>query len=176
MIGERIITPMSFVFLVVKLRILPPTAKPLVKEEKEKSKKDNTDEQFLLGRKESEDMPNGAHNGGWAHAPHWPAVRRDNLHSDSLTRLTKYLYQNRKPGWWLILADPKIGRVIVPPMKITDIPIADGSAHDYRSYKLQFQAPPVQQTPLSLTWKLYLISDTFVGEEVSKDMTVCSIC
>ena len=59
-------------------------------------------------------------------------------------------------------------------MKITDVPLADGnSAREYRSYKLQFQAPPVQQPPLSLTWKLYLISDTFVDEEVTKDMTVC---
>ncbi|KAJ3554071.1 hypothetical protein NM688_g3297 [Phlebia brevispora] len=150
-IGERVVTPMSFVFLVVKLRIVPPTAQPIVKDEKEPAKKDDLDEKFLLSRKESEDMPKGAHDGGWAHAPHWPA--------------------NRKPGWWLVLADPKIGRVIVPPMRITDVPITDGtSARDYRSYKLQFQAPPVQQTPLTLTWKLYLISDTFVGEEVSKDM------
>ena len=58
-------------------------------------------------------------------------------------------------------------------MKITEVPISDGSnPRLYRSYKLQFQAPPVQQTPLTLMWKLYLISDTFVGEEVSKPMTV----
>ena len=72
-----------------------------------------------------------------------------------------------------MLSDPKIGRVIVPPVRITDVPISDGtSARDYRSYKIQFQAPPVQQTPFTLTWKIHLVSDTFVGEEVTKDMTV----
>ena len=95
-------------------------------------------------------MPAGTTDLGFAHAPHWPA--------------------NRKPSWWIVLADPKIGKVIVPPMKITDIPLANpSSAKDYRAYKLQFQAPPQVQT---FSWKLYIISDTFVGEEIVRDITV----
>jgi translocation protein SEC63 len=55
-------------------------------------------------------------------------------------------------------------------MKITDIPFSrPNEERNYRSYKMQFQAP--QSTGL-FTWKAYLISDTFVGEEVTKDVTV----
>lgn len=161
---------MSFVFLVVKLRVLPPTVKVAAKVEVAPPKKGDSDEQFLLARGEAEEMPQGAHDGGWAHAPHWPAVSMLRLLASDLFDASE---QNRKPGWWLMLADPKLGRVIVPPLRITDVPISDGtSARDYRSYKIQFQAPPVQQTPLSLTWKIYLVSDTYISEDVTKDMTV----
>jgi len=55
-------------------------------------------------------------------------------------------------------------------MKIADIPFSrPNEERNYRSYKMQFQAP--QSTGL-FTWKAYLISDTFVGEEVTKDVTV----
>ena len=61
--------------------------------------------------------------------------------------------------------------MVVPPMKITDVPHADSKHPDtYRSYKMQFQAPP--QAAL-FAWKLHVISDTFVGEEVSQDIEVC---
>lgn len=59
----------------------------------------------------------------------------------------------------------------MPPMKIADVPYADSEHPDtYRSYKLQFQAPPQIQV---LPWKLYLISDSFIGEEVTTDLVVC---
>ncbi|THG98612.1 hypothetical protein EW026_g3617 [Hermanssonia centrifuga] len=147
-IGERIVTPLSIVYLVVKLRISPPTAE--VSAKPVGAPKNGNDEEFLISRKDAEDMPEGAHDGGWAHAPHWPA--------------------NRKPGWWIVLADPKSLRVIVPPMKVTDVPIADpSSSRDYRSYKLQFQAP---QNVQSFPWRLHLVSDTFVEEEATQDITL----
>ena len=74
--------------------------------------------------------------------------------------------QNRKPSWWLVLADVRSNRVVVPPMRITDVPYTDT---DYRSYKLQFQAP---QNVGLYTWRAYLISDTFVGEDVHQDVAV----
>ena len=55
-------------------------------------------------------------------------------------------------------------------MKITDVPYSDPSKQrNYRSYKLQFQAP---QTVGFYTWKVYLVSDTFVGEEIVRDVVV----
>lgn len=55
-------------------------------------------------------------------------------------------------------------------MRITDVPFSDPTKdRNYRSYKLQFQAP---QTVGFYTWKVFLISDTFVGEEVVKDVMV----
>ena len=59
---------MSFVFLVVKLRVVPPTIKVAPKEDAEPPKKGDPDEQFLLARGEAGEMPKGAHDGGWAHA------------------------------------------------------------------------------------------------------------
>lgn len=151
-IGERTVTPLSIVYLVVKLRITPPTGSAPVKSKEESAppSRDRAEEEFLSSRKDAEDMPEGTTDMGLAHAPLWPA--------------------DRKPGWWVVLADPKIGRVIVPPMKITDIPLANPNAtKDYRAYKLQFQAPQQAQV---FSWKVYVISDTFVGEEVVRDITV----
>ena len=68
------------------------------------------------------------------------------------------------------MGDDKSNRIVVPPFKITDIPFSNAdSDRDYRSYKIQFQGPP--STGL-FTWRVYLVSDTFVGEEVVKDITV----
>lgn len=55
-------------------------------------------------------------------------------------------------------------------MKITDVPVSKPEQdRDYRSYKLQFQAP----NGVGLfTWKVYLVSDTFVGEEICNDIAV----
>lgn len=69
-----------------------------------------------------------------------------------------------------MLGDVKTNRVVVPPMKITDVPYSRPEQdRNYRSYKLQFQAP--QSTGL-FTWKVYLVSDTFIGEEAKKDIVV----
>jgi translocation protein SEC63 len=58
-------------------------------------------------------------------------------------------------------------------MKITDIPFADTTkSRDYRSYKLQFQAPP---NAGMYTWKLYIVSDTFVGEEIEQNIIVSTL-
>ncbi|KAF5377761.1 hypothetical protein D9757_008081 [Collybiopsis confluens] len=156
-IGERIVTPSSIVYLVVKLRLSPPSSSTAVKRELDVDEvkrivklNDEKDEEFLMSRGDAEPIKSET-SSGWAHAPFWP--------------------ENRKPGWWLVLADDKNSRVVVPPMKITNVPFSDpsGTDRDYRAYKVQFQAP---QGPGMYTWKIYLISDTFVGEEVSRNMTV----
>ena len=78
--------------------------------------------------------------------------------------------QNRKPSWWIVLADVKSNKVVVPPMKVTDVPVADaGRGIDYRSYKIQFQAP---QNVGLFTWKVVVISDPFVGDEASRDVVL----
>ncbi|KAJ4473619.1 Sec63 Brl domain-containing protein [Lentinula aciculospora] len=156
-IGERIIVPSSIVYLTVKLRLSPPSSssvaavkeEPTAEEVKRSMKSnDQKDEDFLISRNDAEPTEG---EDTWAHAPYWP--------------------ESRKPGWWLILADDKNSRVVVPPMKITNVPFSNPSAgdRDYRTYKLQFQAP---QAPGMYTWKIYLISDTFVGEEVFRNMTL----
>jgi translocation protein SEC63 len=57
-------------------------------------------------------------------------------------------------------------------MKMTDVPFSDPNNQDrnYRLYKVQFQAP---QGVGLFTWKVCLISDTFIGEEICRDLAVC---
>lgn len=158
-IGERIVAPQSIVFLLVKLRIVPPTTPKAEKKDNsvDETKRliklnDEKDIQFLTSKKELEELPEGTKAPGYAHAPYWPA--------------------NRKPSWWVVLADDKTGRVVVPPLKVSDVPYSnpkDAEDRDYRSYKMQFQAPP---SPGMFTWKLYIISDTFVGEEIARDIVL----
>lgn len=73
-IGERYVTPSSFVHLVVKARLTPlakdGSAIPLPKPETNE-KRDN---EFVLGKKDVEDLPQGDYTSGYAHAPYWPAV------------------------------------------------------------------------------------------------------
>ncbi|EMD31768.1 hypothetical protein CERSUDRAFT_119351 [Gelatoporia subvermispora B] len=142
-IDEKYVVPSSIVFLLVKLRLTPPFAEAKREVQLEDEERDN---EFLVSRKDAEDLSTGDLTSGWAHAPFWPA--------------------NRKPSWWIVLADVKSQRVVVPPMKVTDIPSAEKG---YRSFKMQFQAPP---SPGVFTWKLYLVSDTFIGEEISRDIVL----
>lgn len=152
-IGERLVTPSSIVFLLVKLRLRRPLQSDAPSSVSEKSAKAiredrEKDDKFLNSRKDAEDVEGAAP--AWAHAPHWPGLR--------------------KPGWWLVLADDKSNRIVVPPMKISDVPVSSpGKERDYRSYKLQFQAPPNVGL---FTWKVYLVSDTLVGEESCQDISL----
>ncbi|EJF63141.1 translocation protein sec63 [Dichomitus squalens LYAD-421 SS1] len=150
-IGERFVTPSSFVHLVVKLRVDPLDKDgkpvPIPKQDKENEKRDN---EFLLSKKDAEDLPNGDYASQYAHTPYWPA--------------------NRKPSWWIVLADVKSNKVVVPPIKVTDVPVADTQRGiDYRAYKIQFQAP---QNVGLFTWKVIVLNDTFVGDEASRDVVL----
>lgn len=58
----------------------------------------------------------------------------------------------------------------MPPFKLSDVPISDPSKErNYRTYKFQFQGPPQVAT---FTWKAYLVSDTYIGQEVERDIMV----
>lgn len=74
-IGERFVTPSSFVHLLVKLRVVPlgkdGKAAAVSKETKGAEKRDH---EFLLSKKEMEDLPSGEPVAQYAHAPYWPAV------------------------------------------------------------------------------------------------------
>ncbi|KDQ65135.1 hypothetical protein JAAARDRAFT_168038 [Jaapia argillacea MUCL 33604] len=155
-IGERLVTPSAIVFLLLKLRISPPgTEQPAADDQSNghttlEDPNEEKDLAFLNGRKDAEDLPTPELAEGWAHAPYWPSYR--------------------KPGWWVVLADDKSSRVVVPPTRITEVPFSDPSRdRNYRCYKLQFQAPPGVGL---YTWRVYLMSDTFVGEDVVRDIAL----
>ncbi|PFH46819.1 hypothetical protein AMATHDRAFT_68973 [Amanita thiersii Skay4041] len=167
-IGERVITPSAIIYLVVKLRLTPPLSQSTngtrneldVDETKRLIKiNDEKDEEFLKSRKDAEDLlDQDDATRPSVHAPYWPG--------------------DRKPSWWIVLADDKSNRVVVPPIKITDIPYArlpgadaDDALleRDFRAFKIQFQGPP--NTGM-FTWRVYVVSDTFVGEEVMKEISL----
>ncbi|KAH8832821.1 Sec63 Brl domain-containing protein [Flagelloscypha sp. PMI_526] len=158
-IGERIVTPNAIIFLVLKLRISPPGVPTLVKEETDVDKikqrvKANTekDNEFLVSKSDAEPIPDEKTT-GYAHAPRWPT--------------------NRKPSFWVVLAEPKTNRLVVPPTRIYDVPYSSEEGRetdrDYRSYKIQFQGPNGTGT---FGWKIFIVSDTFIGEEVSRNLTL----
>ncbi|KZV78925.1 hypothetical protein EXIGLDRAFT_847034 [Exidia glandulosa HHB12029] len=157
-IGEKVVTPSAIMQLVFKLRLTPPLAKTTANAEPEETDvdkikqrlklDDEADEKFLAGKKDAEDLEPGMQGSGYAHAPYWPA--------------------NRKPSWWAILADFRTGKVVVPPMRFTDVPYSDPSRRrNYRTYKMQIQAPPQAGT---FMWRLVIISDTFIGEDIGRDL------
>ena len=144
-VGERIVTPLSFINLIVKLRIpRDSTAEeesPILPKDSEKR-----EQEFLVGKKDAEDISLDNTGRTFAHAPHWP--------------------QTKKPSWWVVLGDIKANRVVVPPFKVSDVPYTDS---DYRMYKMQFQAPP---NVGSYTWRVFVVSDTYVGDDTYQDITV----
>lgn len=79
-IGERIVTPSSFVFLILKLRVLPPLSQPPKELDAEEVKakvkaNEEKDYKFLTGNNDAEDLASEDSTIGWAHTPYWPAVR-----------------------------------------------------------------------------------------------------
>ncbi|KZV63236.1 hypothetical protein PENSPDRAFT_657466 [Peniophora sp. CONT] len=146
-IGEKTVTPSALIHLVVKLRLVPTSSTSSNGEVKSEDAPPMTlkeEEAFLQDPKDAEDMPAGAAALGAAHAPHWPG--------------------QRKPSWWIILADPRQHRAVIPPQKITDIPFGKT-----RAYKLKFNGPPGTGV---FPWRVMVVSDTFIGEDVSTDITL----
>ncbi|ODO07438.1 translocation protein SEC63 [Cryptococcus wingfieldii CBS 7118] len=166
---SKVITPSSICNLVVKLRYVYPTtplsarAKPIQmlppSERPQGAKVDDDVASIEAAVKEASE--NGTPSvkdvkekvakqaapavNGFAHTPRWP--------------------QLRKPQWFLLLGDSKINKVMVPPIKITDIPLPkeDGTPGETKEFKLQFQAMPVVNL---YSFVVHLRSDTFLGGDV----------
>jgi translocation protein SEC63 len=74
----------------------------------------------------------------------------------------------RKPHYHVLLGDSKLDKVIVPPIRITDIPTPSSSTGsvetETREFKLTFPAPP---QPNLYSFILHLVSDTCLGTDVA---------
>lgn len=76
-IDDRLVTPSSIVFLVVKVRLVPPagsTANPVGPASEKAINDDKRDYEFLTGKNEAEEGPKESRIQYAAHAPHWPGV------------------------------------------------------------------------------------------------------
>lgn len=149
-VGEDIITPGSFVQLVMKVRVRPPShvAPPTLQvngsteELTAVEKGEETDLDELIGRKKAGQM--GETPDAFAHTPYYPG--------------------NRKPSWSVFVGDHKLGRVFVQPVRF-----ASFGYNKIRTIQITFQAPPGAGL---YTFQTYVKSDSFVGADAQKDMMV----
>ncbi|KAH8698836.1 Sec63 Brl domain-containing protein [Talaromyces proteolyticus] len=168
-IGERVITPSSLVQLVVKGRIIPPGSVnvPDVNEvELEDIDPDEGDLDALLNRKAGK-------------------VRRVKQADGSIVEekletvqpplaYAPYLARDHSPRWHVFLADPKQGKIAVPPFTFTtfDKPIYDENGKptfNIQTLKMQFQAPPQAG---DFSFVLHLISDSYMGFDTKQEITL----
>ena len=183
-IGENVVTPSSIVYLLVKLWISPPDATLAVgkKELSVEAQAPCTSNCQLEGGQavfssredaELEDLDASSTN-GYAHAPHWSGVssKDDTFYETCFLFPFIKFHKTRKPSWWIALADDKTNRLVVPHLKISDIPYSRPDAdriQNYRAFKIQFQCLPNNGL---FTWKIYLVTDIFAGEEAKIDKAV----
>jgi translocation protein SEC63 len=146
--GEKIVTPGAVVQFIVKIRALPFKKDGTllfngVRANSDLNKRD-TDSSVRPSNEEddeNESKQNPALEGkqaiGYAHAP--------------------LFLEERKPNWWVFLADAKQSRIIVQPVKCTDI-----GPDAVRTFSIQFQAPP--QVGL-YSFRAIVKSDVYLGSE-----------
>ncbi|ORE07708.1 hypothetical protein BCV72DRAFT_102067 [Rhizopus microsporus var. microsporus] len=75
---------------------------------------------------------------------------------------TPYYAGEKKPCWWIFLGDPKVNRILVPHKKVTDIV-------DEETIKVPFPGPP---KPGVYTFSFFIKSDTYVGTDIVRDITL----
>ncbi|KAB8068539.1 Sec63 Brl domain-containing protein [Aspergillus leporis] len=165
--GERVITPSSLVQLVVKARFIPPgySNVPEVKlSDLEDADPDEDDLDALMGRKSTKGkkLANGEKveskvetiQPPLAHAP--------------------YLARDHSPRWHVFLADPKQGKMAVPPFTFTtfDKPLFDEAGKptfNIQTLKMQFQAPPQVG---DFTFVMHLLCDSYLGLDTKMEVTL----
>lgn len=168
--GEKVIIPGSLVEFVVKGRFIPPGTTDIPEVTQEQLADIDPDEgdlDALLGRKppksqrrkdaQGNELPAEDFQPPLAHAPFFP--------------------RDHSPRWHLFLAEPRQGRIAVPPTTFTtfDRPIfteKDGKivpTFEVQTLKLKFQAPP---QPGQYTFMVNLICDSYIGMDSRADATL----
>ncbi|KAF5861908.1 secretory subunit [Aspergillus alliaceus] len=165
--GEKVITPSSLVQLVVKARFIPPgysNVPEVSPADLEDVDPDEDDLDALMGRKstKTKKLANGEKveskvetiQPPLAHAP--------------------YLARDHSPRWHVFLADPKQGKMAVPPFTFTtfDKPLFDESGKptfNVQTLKMQFQAPPQVG---DFTFVMHLLCDSYLGLDTKMEVTL----
>lgn len=155
-LGDKIITPGAVVTFILKLKNGEVSVK-------EGESEDNDDDLLQEDGQVKEIKSNGTLP--LAHVPYYPGVRyccclpSFQLHMiDLLTH--PILLQEKKPCWWILLGDPKVNRIIVPPKKVTDIT-------DEQIIQITFPGPP---KPGVYSFSVFIKSDTYAGTDIMKDV------
>lgn len=168
--GERFITPNSLVQLVIKGRIIPPGYTSSVPEVNELDLEDIDPEEGDL---------DALHNRNLGKTR--KVKRADGSIVEEKQEIIQphlayapYLPRDHSPRWHAFLADPKSGKIAVPPFtfKTFDKPIFDEAGKptfNVQTLKMQFQAPP---QVADFTFSLHLISDSYMGFDIKNEITL----
>jgi translocation protein SEC63 len=153
--GEKIVTPGAIVHYIVKMRTLPlkkdgtilhagiRPGSDINRREEESSVRPSTEDddetklENLIGRGDPKNIKEGKQALGFARAP--------------------YFLEERKPAWWVFISDSKQSRIIVQPVKCTDV-----GPDMTRTFSIQFQAPP---QPGLYTFRAIIKSDCYLASE-----------
>ncbi|OKL56066.1 hypothetical protein UA08_08625 [Talaromyces atroroseus] len=168
-VGERVITPGSLVQLVIKGRVIPPGTKsvPQVNElDLEDIDPDEGDLDALLNRNLGKTRR--------VKKPDGSIVEEKQESIQPPLTYAPFLPRDHSPRWHVFLADPKQGKIAVPPFSFStfDKPIYDESGKptfNVQTLKMQFQAPPQVG---HYTFALHLISDSYMGFDTKKEITL----
>lgn len=168
-VGERVITPSSLVQLVVKGRVIPPGSKnvPEVNElDLEDIDPEEGDLEALHGRNSGKTRKVKKADGSIVE-------EKQEVIQPPLT-YAPYLPRDHSPRWNTFLADPKQGKIAVPPFnfKTFDKPIYDEDGkptYNVQTLRMQFQAPPQVG---DFTFALHMISDSYLGFDTKKEITL----
>lgn len=156
MTGEKIVTTGAIVQFVVKIRTLPFKKDGTLLSHGLRSGFDltrrTTESDVRPSSEEDEEAQQALIPGKAGKA----ATDKEGRQAIGFARAPRFL-EERKPQWWVTLADAKQSRIIVQPSKCTDV----GPDHT-RTFSVQFQAPP--QAGL-YSFRAIVKSDVFLGSE-----------
>ncbi|CAG8712974.1 12462_t:CDS:10 [Cetraspora pellucida] len=164
--GYDVITPGSLVTLVVKVKYLDSASEASYRESKladAKLAKDNknqkTNDNKDQNREDDEDDEKGEYLDSEDELLYGGSK---NLTSDEKSPFVHapYLSRDKKPYWWIFMADDKRDKVMIEPIKITDIVTT-------KTFKFQFAAP---RDPGLYTYVAYIKSDSYVGTDIKKEL------
>ena len=165
--GEKVITPSSLVQLVVKARFIPPgysKVPEVTPADLEDVDPDEDDLDALMGRKstKTKKLANGEKVESKVEAIQPPLAH------------APYLARDHSPRWHVFLADPKQGKMAVPPFTFTtfDKPLFDEAGKptfNVQTLKMQFQAPPQVG---DFTFVMHLLCDSYLGLDTKMEVTL----
>lgn len=166
--GEKFITPGSWVQFVIKARVIPPGSAnvPEVNEpDLEDIDPDEGDLDALLGRK-SQGKKAKLLDGNA------PPSASDEKPLQPPLAYAPYFARDHSPRWHIFLANSKMDKVAVPPVTFTTFnkPVLndDGKpTFNMQTFKMPFQAPP--QTG-KFPFVMHLICDSYVGMDSQVDV------
>lgn len=168
-LGEKFVTTGSLVNLVVKARVIPPgsvNVPDVNPSDLEDVDPDESDVDALIGRKlknKSAKVLDGEKQSISEEKPLQPPLA-----------YAPYFARDHSPRWHVFLADPKSGKIAVPPASFSTFnkPLLDDAGKptfNMQTFKMQFQAP-VQAARYPFV--MHLICDSYIGMDCNLDVVL----